>query len=162
MTTRLALLTLSVILGMALGTRTAKADCVEYWDFGPQPCTVGQCQSQWEDITCGFGCVSGTCSMSNSTECCGVLHHYAQIYGDRGNDCSGVECGDARPRIHAKSSQVNPEHRAELLQGYTPGFIMLSADLSSRDPELVYIFSRCSHSYVLVVEHGKALAREGI
>jgi hypothetical protein len=77
-----------VVLTLALSATTAKTDCVEYFGLGPQPCSgAGGCESQWEEVSCLFGCTSGTCSRTNSTDCCGVIHYYAQIYGD-GGDCS--------------------------------------------------------------------------
>lgn len=156
---------LFVVVMIALATSTAKADCVEYWDNGSVNCTgTGGCESQWENITCFYlGCVSGTCNpKGNSTECCGVRHDYAQIYSDGGGNCSGIECDDTRFRVHARSLHTNPQYRAELLRGYTPGLIMLSADRSYKETELVYVFNRCDHSYDFVVYDGRVIATGGM
>ena len=150
------------LLVMMFATRTAKAECVGYFDLGSEDCTgKNGCENSWDELLCSFGCVSGTCSLSNSTECCGVIHRSAQIYGD-GDGCSGEECGDAHRRIHVRNTHTNPQYRAELLQGYTPGLIMLSADISYKEPGLIYAFNRCSHSYEMVVEDVKIVPLGGL
>jgi hypothetical protein len=158
------LLPLLVVLLMVFTSRTAKADCWDYWDIGAVNCTgPGGCRSQWERVTCTFGCVSGSCnSTGNSTECCGTRHDYAAGYPDGQGGCHGVNCGGASIRTHARSSHTAADHSAELLQGYSPALILLSADLSYKPPELMYVLNRCSHNYELIVQDGNVFARGGI
>jgi hypothetical protein len=159
MRTMRALLPAFVVLTMVLAVRTVKADCVGYDDFGSIPCSgANGCHSQWELITCGFGCDAGTCEDDgNSTECCGTKHEYAQIVGDGGacGECGGI-------RFHAGAAHASPQHNAELRQGYTPGLIMLSANLSYRPSQLVYTLNRCNHKYELTVEEGRSLTVGGM
>jgi len=156
------LLLVSGALILTLDTAPARARCVDYWDIGSVPCSgPGGCQSEWEDVTCWFGCISGTCNDDgNSTECCGVRHDYAQVYGDGGN-CDN-ECGDSPVRVHATASNTNPLHRAELLQGYSPGLIMLDAHTSYKPTQLIYVLNRCNHTYELMVLDGRVVPSGGL
>jgi len=120
-----AFLLIFAVFVVMFATRIAKADCTGYSDNGSISCSgANGCKSQWEMITCWFGCTSGTCNPDgNTTECCGAPHDYAQVYPDGGRGC---ECGDVR--VHARASHVNLQHRAELLQGYTPGLIYVECE----------------------------------
>jgi hypothetical protein len=40
-------------------------------------------------------------------------------------------------------------------------FAMLTPQLSYRNPQLVYVYDRCSRSYALVLQDGKILAQGG-
>jgi hypothetical protein len=96
------------LLMMVFATRAAKAGCYDYFDLGPVNCSgANGCKSQWESVTCGFGCTEGTCDRSgNSTECCGVRHDYAQIAAT--GRCPDTECGPGgTTRVHARSSHVD-------------------------------------------------------
>jgi hypothetical protein len=158
------LLPMVAMLLLLFAARSAKANCWEYFDWGSVDCTgLHGCMSQWEEIGCTFGCISGSCNPTgNSTECCGTRHDYAAGHDDGQGGCSGVNCGNVRFRVHARASHLSSPHSAELLQGYTPGLVMLSADLSYKSTQLVYTFNRCNHSYEAVVEDGGVLAREGM
>jgi len=158
------LFSLAVLIVAIFAARPSKAYCVDYNDFGAEDCTgTGGCESSWEEILCGFGCVSGTCDpRGNSTECCGHKETYAQITPEGGGDCSGNECGDARIRVHRTTLHASAEHRRELLQGYTPGLILLSDELAYKEPQVIYSFHRCNHSYEIAIEDGKVLSRNGM
>ena len=164
MTTKLGLMTLFVAVVMVFAARTAKADCVGIEDFGSENCSgVGGCEGSYEMEFCSFGCVSGECNgRGSSGECCGRIYYIPNIYGDGGEGCSGVECGDVSVRAHARSSRLTSQHSAELLQGYTPGLIMLGADIGYKAPQLVYTFDRCNHNFGLVVEDGKLVTLGGM
>jgi len=147
-----------VALVMILATCPAKADCVGYEVIGPLPCKGG---CEWNQTLCTFGCTSGTCnSKGNTTECCGVPKNYAQIAEDGQGGC-GEFCGDSRARLHSSVLHASPEHRAELLQGYTPGLVMLRTNLSYRPPLLVYVLNR-NHSYEVVVDDRELVTTGGM
>lgn len=162
-----ALLPVLVLFAMTFATRTVQAACWSYYAPAPDPC-VGEhdCTGQWQPVYCDFGCTSGSCNdRGNSTECCGVREDYAQISPDGGNGCNTGDCGEqgeVRIRSHAQTPRATPEHRAELLQSYSPGLIMVSASMSYKPPELLYRFNGCSHSYELVVEDARMLASGGM
>jgi len=159
-----ALPPLFAILAALFSAPAAKAECWDYWDWGAVDCTgSGGCESQWEDITCGIGCVSGSCnSTGNSTECCGTRHDYAAGVDDGQDSCHGVGCGGSPGRHHIRGPRAQSQHRAELLQGYTPGLVMISADLSYKEPQLIYVLNRCNRTYEAVADGGKVLPGGGI
>jgi hypothetical protein len=157
------LMALFVAVVMVLAGRTAKAECSDFVEFDMNCTGAGGCTGEWVDTLCTFGCYPADCVVDGgSIPCCGRRHDY-DVFGDcTGNcDCSGIECGNARRRVHVRSAQINPEHRAELLQGYAPGLAMLGADLSYRPPQLINVFSRCSHKYELTVMSGKIIVTGG-
>jgi hypothetical protein len=165
MTTKRGLMILFVVFVMVLAVPKVKADdCVGIEDFGSEDCTgANGCTGSYELEYCSFGCISGECNgRGSSGECCGKKYYIPNISGDGGEGCSGVECGDARRRVHVRVAQINPERRAELMQGYTPGVMMLGADIGYKPAQLIYTFDRCSHSFGLLVEDGKLVALGGM
>ena len=72
------------------------------------------------------------------------------------------DCSQLPIRFHLGSLHPRPEHRAELMQGYPAGTVMLNATKGYRPPELVETYSRCSHSYTIAVHNGRIVATEGM
>jgi len=160
------ILTLFVVLLVVFSARSAKAGvCWGYDTFDSEDCTGAHgCFGSRAPTYCSFGCISGTCNnQGNSTECCGTSHYIAQITPD-GDSCDAEECtgGSGVFRTHASVSHVNSEHSAERRQGYSPGLIMLSANMSYKPARLIYVFNRCSHSFKLIVEDGRLLTTGGL
>jgi len=158
---RTSLLSLCFGIAILLTALPAQAGCWGYDDLGAAPCIAKYCSGQYEWITCGFGCTSGTCNPTgNSTLCCGKRVNYAQIFDDGGKSCG--QCGNAPFRAHSGMEHSSPEHRAELLAGHTPGLIMFTANVSYKPTEFVYNISRCDHKLRLFVEDGRRVISGGM
>lgn len=150
---------LMFVLGffVTFAAHAATAQCFKYTNGDPTECWGTNCQSQYIVTYCDFGCQAQFCTFNgNSLNCCGQRIDYAQAFGP----CH--DCGQPEIRIHVRASRPNRDYRAELLQGYSPGLIMLSATKSYRPPELAEIFIRCSHAYRLFVREGQIVATEGM
>lgn len=158
---KIGLVTWSLLLGVALLTPClANASCTDYEDFGDVRCSgAGGCVSSHPSIICGFGCISGTCnSRGSSGECCGNIYYVANISPDGGRGCTQAGCGELRSRNHSSSVPSSPEHRAELLKGYSPGVVLLSERLSYKEPQIIYALDRCNHNFGFVVSDGRVVA----
>jgi len=130
--------------------------CRGYDQSDPTPCDGCEGMSYVETY-CTFGCTCGTCEVDgNSGKCCGSEYHNDEIVPTDGT----CECGNVR--VHASTLHSSAEHRAELLQGRTPGLIMLSATESYKPAEMVYTYRSCSHRYVLVVQGGRIVGATGM
>ncbi len=154
MATKRGLLMLLVVFGMMFAARTAKAGCWAYADGDEGECSgANHCNGFYIVTYCVDGCTSGQCDPAGNTrECCGNRIDYAAIEGDGGRcDCDSII------RVHARAPRTTSQHSAELLQGYTPGLIMLSASVSYKPAQIFYTFNRCSHSYRVVVEEGRTV-----
>ena len=162
MENRTLLLTL-IALTTIFTARPANAGCWDYLDLGSAECFGPKgCNLEYEIITCGSGCTLGTCVKDgNSGECCGKRYDYAQINAIGKCDGCGPG-GNIVVRAHAKPSHVDLQRRAELLQGYTPGLIMMSETVSYRPPRVFYMFNRCDRTYRLVIEDGTNVSTGGM
>lgn len=149
---------LMLVLGffVTFASHTVTAQCFSYGEGDEAECSGTNCSGWYRLSFCDFGCDAQFCEPAgNSLECCGQRYDYAEASGP----CH--DCGQP-PRTHVRASHPNQEYRAELLQGYTPGLIMLSATKSYSPPELVEIYSRCSRTYRLVVKEGRIFTTEGM
>jgi hypothetical protein len=156
-----ALLPLFVVLLIVLAAHTALAGCYQLQEAQEICSGAGGCEGNYTAVFCVSGCIAGECfEQAGSGECCGRIYYLASLYPD-GGICHG-DCDNARVRVHARSSHVSSQHSAELRRGYSPGLIMLTADLSYKEPQLVYTFDRCNHNYGLLAEDGKVLALGGM
>jgi hypothetical protein len=154
-----------ILLVMVFAAGSAKAQCWGYSQFTPERCSSPGCMGSYTPTYCRFGCVSGTCeNQGGSGQCCGHLYYTAVIYPDGQDSCHDLGCGENGQfrRVHGKTSRVDSQYSAELRQGYTPGLIMLSARLSYKPPRLVYAFSRCNHSFRLIIEDGRVSTTGGM
>ena len=152
------------VLVMVFAARSANAGvCWGYSELDPEECVGHECMDSWTPTYCSFGCVSGTCdNQGNSTECCGTSHYVAQIYPD-GDSCKDQGCGESGLfRFHTKTPLVNSQHSAELRQGYSPGLVMLSANVSYKPARLIYVYNRCSRSFKLIIEDERIITTGGM
>jgi hypothetical protein len=162
-----ALLPVFCVLTLTFSVRTAKADCVDYYSWPDQKCSgAGGCEGTYPVMNCTFGCVSGDCENNvNSGLCCGHQYFLPQIYPD-GGACTGGHCdgggGGLLRRVQDHLRTAPSPHAAELLHGYSPGLIMLSAHQSIKPSTIVYVVDRCKHNYAPVIEEGKFVASGGL
>jgi len=128
----------------------ARAECVAIGDFGPEKCSGSNgCMGAYEFLYCSWGCAAGTCvAHGGSGLCCGTIYYSPEIYPN-GTRCT--DCGEIR--IHA-SKPPTSRFSAELRQGYSPGLIKISDNLSYKEPRIVYVLDRCNHTYGVVEEDG--------
>ena len=156
MTNLLGRSTLVLAFFITLATHAVTAQCFSYGEGDETECWGTNCHGWYKLSFCDVGCAGEFCDgQGNSLNCCGTEYRYAQI----SEPCH--DCGQP-PRAHVRESHPNPEFRAELLQGYTPGLVMLSATKSYRPPQLVETYSRCRRTYRLVVEEGRMFTTEEI
>lgn len=132
---------------------SAHALCTGYID-GQANCTgANGCTGTYPTTRCSWGCTPGNCdSTGNSAYCCGFEHRYAQIH--QWGECTDGECGLAtRRRVISSlkpSEIVGP--KIDLYQDYSPGNIILAANVSVRPPIYRYVYSRCTGTFHVVVE----------
>ena len=125
--------------------QVARADCVDYLDLGPVPCHHNGCSSDYESLTCTWGCTSGICyPQGGSGLCCGVRYYTAAIYPD-GGDCHGSNCQPSKFRHHAAA-------KIDLLQGEHRGTLL---PLPQQFPRLLLVPDRCAHIYGIIIEEPK-------
>ena len=132
------------------------AQCFQYGEIDWE-CSGTNCQQEIQLSTCDVGCHAGMCIPNGNTrQCCGAPVHYAQLT---------LQCHDCTPlpiRFHLKDAHPNQESRADLMQGYTAGVVMLTDSRGYRPPELLETYSRCNRSYGLSVYEGQVIVREGM
>jgi hypothetical protein len=163
----LIVLTLLFHPGRAGAQDQCSAHCTGYQDDGEILCTGSNgCTGSYEAESCALGgCTCGTCYPKGSSgECCSRIYYIPNVYPMSGS-CNTIECGDAS--IHARSHLSRNDggegrNSAELRQAYSPGLIMLTPTLSYREPSLLYVLDRCSHTYRLVAEQGRTVKNGGM
>lgn len=150
------MLTLVFAFFMTCAVQNGAAQCYQYTNI-QFDCSGQNCAQTITLSLCDIGCHAGMCvGNGNTRECCGSLIHYAQA-SQPCHDCSQFPI-----RFHIGSSNSDRKYRAELMQGYTAGVVMLSPTKNYMPPELVETYSRCGHSYSLTVREGRVFAIEGM
>jgi len=145
---------------MLLACRICYADgCWGYSNGDESECTGPHGCAKWYTVSyCDLGCTSGACNpVGNTRQCCSLIIHYAEIVpdGDRCPDCGNI-------RTHLKPRPHSNPHRSELLQGRSPGLIMLSPAVSYKPLELVDVFRGCDRAAAIVIDGGRTLSVEGM
>ena len=155
------LLFLAVFASVVFIAAPASAGCYSYGEAQADCSGEDGCTGTYTYSTCEPGCFAGTCDpFGNSGSCCNKPYYNAQIDPD-GGICHGGDCDESSFRPHARGANAAARRNSVFRRDYTPGFAMLTPQLSYRDPQLVYVYDRCSRSYALVLQDGKILARGG-